>query len=60
MIRYHAEQRVHVFDPKLQHDVPGTVLACTHSTALVALDDRMVPVTVDPTDRHRIHPLEVA
>ena len=58
MSRYQRDQRVAVFDPRLQRDVPGTVLACSVTTALVALDDRMRYVTVDPANSLAIQPLE--
>ena len=58
--RYHANDRVEIFDPQLQRAIPGTVLAATVTTVLVSLDDRMVSVAVDPADSFRIHPLRPA
>lgn len=60
MNRYHADDRVQVFCPELQRPVPGWVITATTSVVLVALDDRMVPVTVHPADTFRIQPLVVA
>jgi hypothetical protein len=52
--RFQRDQRVTVFDPLLQHLVAGTVLTATTGCVLVALDDRMVPLAVDPADHFRI------
>jgi hypothetical protein len=60
MTRYHAGEPVQVFDPQLQHDVPGVVVTATSSCVLVSLNDRMCPVVVDPADHFRIHPIEAA
>jgi hypothetical protein len=59
VITYFVDQRVAVFDPLLQHDVPGFVTASIPGRVLVSLDDRMCPVAVDPADHFRIHPIEV-
>jgi hypothetical protein len=58
MSTYFVDQRVAVFDPLLQHDVPGFVTASAPGCVLVSLDDRMVPVAVDPADHHRIQPIQ--
>ena len=59
MTRYHVDQRVEVFDPDLQRDIPGFVTAVTVTCVLVSLDDRMVPVVVDPANTNQIRPLAV-
>lgn len=57
MTRYQVDDRVLVFDPALRRDVPGWVTATTVTAVLVSLDDRMVPVKVDPADSNRIRRL---
>ena len=59
MIRYHFDQRVEVFAPDRQRYIPGTVIAVnvTVTCVRVSLDDRMVPVDVDPSNRFRIRPI---
>jgi hypothetical protein len=54
---YLIDQRVEVFMADVQRHVPGFVTAATTACVLVSLDDRMVPVAVDPADRHRIQPI---
>jgi hypothetical protein len=58
MTAYHLDDRVQVFDPALQHLVPGTVLTATTGCVLVSLDDRMVPLAVDPADHFAIQRVE--
>lgn len=60
MTRYHATDRVQVFDPALQRHIAGTVVTATVGCVLVSLDDRMVPLAVDPADHFRIQPIAVA
>jgi hypothetical protein len=43
----------------VQRLVPGFVTAATPNRVLVSLDDRMVPVAVDPANRFLIQPLAV-
>jgi hypothetical protein len=45
-----------VFDPQLQRYIEGGVLIATTSRVRVSLDDRMVPINVDPADHFRSHP----
>jgi hypothetical protein len=59
MTHYQPAQRVQVFDPQLQRHIEGDVLTATTSCVRVSLDDRMVPVNVDPADRFRIQALDV-
>lgn len=59
MTRYHVDDRVQVFCPELQRLVPGWVITTTVGCVLVALDDRMIPVTVHPADTYRIQPLGI-
>ena len=59
MIRFHADDRVEVFDPIKQVYVPGTVTGTTVTAVLVSLDDRMVGEMVDPYDTFKIRPLAV-
>ena len=54
---YQAADRVQVFMADVQRTVPGTVTAATTSCVHVALDDRMVPVAVDPANRFLIQPV---
>jgi hypothetical protein len=60
MTAYHVDERVNWFDPLLLHAVAGTVLSATTGCVWVSLDDRMRPVSADPADHFRIHPIEVA
>ena len=59
MIHYQPAQRVQVFDPRLQRYIEGGVLTATTSCVRVSLDDRMVPINVDPADHFSIQPLDV-
>jgi len=56
---YQPAQRVQVFDPRLQRYIEGGVLTATTSCVRVSLDDRMVPINVDPADHFCIQPLDV-
>lgn len=58
MTHYQPKQRVAVFMPDVQRLVVGDVLDATTGCVRVSLDDRMVPVNVDPADSHRIQPLQ--
>jgi hypothetical protein len=59
MTTFVIDQPVLVFMADVQRLVPGLVLSATTSCVLVSLDDRMVPVSADPADHHRIQPVEV-
>jgi hypothetical protein len=59
MTLYTAKQRVEVFMPDVQRLVPGDVVEAAPGCVRVSLDDRMVPVAVDPADRFRIQPIDV-
>ena len=59
MSRYQIDDRVLVFMTDVQRLVPGFVTAATPNRVLVSLDDRMVPVAVDPANRFLIQPLAV-
>jgi hypothetical protein len=59
MTHYQPAQRVQVFDPHLQRYIEGDVLTATTGCVRVSLDDRMVPINVDPADHFRIQPLDV-
>lgn len=48
-----------MFDPQLQRYIEGGVLIATTSRVRVSLDDRMVPINVDPADHFRSHPPDV-
>jgi len=56
MSSYRIDERVVVFMADVQRYVPGFVTATTDSCVLVSLDDRMVPVVVDPADHFAIQP----
>jgi hypothetical protein len=59
MTHYQPDQRVQVFDSQLQRYIKGDILTATTSCVRVSLDDRMVPINVDPADHFRIQPLDV-
>jgi hypothetical protein len=59
MTHYQPAQRVQVFDPHLRQYIEGGVITATTRCVRVSLDDRMVPIDVDPADRYRIQPLDV-
>ncbi|OZM80666.1 hypothetical protein [Pseudonocardia sp. MH-G8] len=59
MTGFQPAQRVQVFDPQLQRYIEGGVLTATTRCVRVSLDDRMVPIDIDPADHFRIQPLEV-
>ena len=54
MTHYQPAERVQVFDPQLQRYIEGDVLTATTSCVRVSLDDRMVPINIDPADHFRI------
>ena len=53
---YRIDQAVVVFMADVQRYVPGFVTAATSSCVLVSLDDRMIPVVVDPANTLAISP----
>ena len=53
---YQIDQRVVVFMADVRRYVHGFVTATTDSCVLVSLDDRMIPVRVDPANTLAISP----
>jgi len=58
MSDFHVDQRVAVFDPEQERYVLGWVTAVSDWRVLVSLDDRMVPVLVDPANSLAIIPAD--